>query len=683
MKILITGGAGFIGSNLAEEIIKKHKVVVIDNFNDTYNPIQKRNNIKEIKNNNNYTLYEIDLRNKEDINNVFKKEKNFDFIIHLAGIGGVRPSEENPKFYYEENVITTINLLEVMKKYNCKNIIYFSSSSVYGNSNKDKFKETDITDTPISIYAATKRSSEIMLYNYYINYHFNIVIIRPFTVYGPRQRPDLAIHTFTKRILNNEEITIFGDGSMIRDYTYVDDIVDGVIKAINYMKTKNEQYEIFNLASSSPNSINKIVEIIQELTNKKAKIKHEEKPIGDVNKTYGDISKAKKTLNWNPKTNFKDGINNFIEWYKKEMKKKIVFYTMAMIKGGTERTITNLANYFINDYDITIITNINGPIEYELKNKIKVIPIDKTDKRNEKIPKKIITKTSKKRSKKLIQILKEEKPDLIIVTLPEPTIRILKIKKYLKNTKIITSIRNHPNSEFKSFIGKSIRNHFYKESDIITIQDNHYKKYFPNYLQNKIKIIPNYISNEFLIEKNQRKKEKKIITVTRLEKQKNIPLLINAFSKLNKNYSDYKLIIIGKGKQKKKLLNLIKKKKLTDKIIIKEPINDIKKELETSTLFVLPSDYEGMPNVLLEAMSLSIPIITTDSTKALQSFIINNKNGIIIPKNNQKELTNKIELLLENKKIRDNLSKEALKIKNYYTENIIIKKWEDIIKKNI
>ena len=355
---------------------------------------------------------------------------------------------------------------------------------------------------------------------------------------------------------------------------------------------------------------------------------------------------------------------------------------MAMIKGGTERTIANLANHYINDYDITIITNINGPIDYELNNKIKVIPIDKINKINEKLPKKIITKTSPKRTKKLLKILQEENPDIVIVTLPEPTIRVLSIKKHLKNTKIITSIRNHPNSEFKSIIEKIIRNHYYKKSDIITIQDENYKKYFPNYLKNKIKIIPNYISDKFL-SNNKRKKEKYIITVTRLEKQKNIPLLINAFSKLDKKYKDYKLIIIGKGKEKKKLIKLTKKKKLIEKVIIKDTTNNIKDELEKSTLFVLPSNYEGMPNVLLETMSTSLPVITTNSTDALNTFINNNKNGIIIPKNNQKELTKNIELLLENKEIRDNLGKEAINIKDLYNEKNIIKKWDKIIKKNI
>lgn len=320
MKILVTGGAGFIGSHLVEELIKDHEVIVIDNFNDTYNPTQKRNNIKDVINNKNYKLYEIDLRNELDVLNVFKKEKHFDYVLHLAGVGGVRPSEMNPKFYYEENVIATINLVEAMKKYNCKNLVYFSSSSVYGNINKTIFSEEDIADTPISIYAATKRSSEIMLYDYYNNYDFKIIILRPFTVYGPRQRPDLAIHLFTKKILNNDEITIFGDGSMLRDYTYVSDIVDAVIKSINYMNKRKNIYEIFNTASSNPKTILEMVKEIETITNKKAIIKYVDKPIGDVNKTYGDISKANKLLNWKPKTNFNNGITNFINWYKENEK---------------------------------------------------------------------------------------------------------------------------------------------------------------------------------------------------------------------------------------------------------------------------------------------------------------------------------------------------------------------------
>ncbi len=318
MKLLVTGGAGFIGSNLVEKLLEdNHEVVVIDNFNDTYDPNQKRDNIKIFLNNKKVKLYEIDLRNKKDLEKVFKKEKYFDFVFHLAGIGGVRPSQLNPNFYYEENVIATINLVEIMKNYNCKNLIYFSSSSVYGNIDKTKFSEKDITDTPVSVYAGTKRSSEIMLYNYYINYGFNIAIIRPFTVYGPRQRPDLAIHKFTKRILNDEEITVYGDGTMLRDYTYVSDMVEATIKTLNYINNNDTNiYEIFNVASSNPKTINEMINIIEIILNKKARIKYIDKPIGDVNKTFGNITKAKKLLNWKPSVSFEDGIRNFIDWYK-------------------------------------------------------------------------------------------------------------------------------------------------------------------------------------------------------------------------------------------------------------------------------------------------------------------------------------------------------------------------------
>ena len=362
-------------------------------------------------------------------------------------------------------------------------------------------------------------------------------------------------------------------------------------------------------------------------------------------------------------------------------RKKILFYTMAMIRRGTERTIANLSNHFIKDYDITIVTNINGPIEYELNNRIKVISIDEKDKRNECLPKKIISKTSKKRSEILKIIIEKEKPNLIITTLPEPTIRILYLKKYFKKIPIIVSIRNHPNSEFKSIIGKAIRNKYYKNAEIITVQDPHYIKYIPSNL--KVEVIPNYISNKFIKEDIKVKKEKKIITVASLDKQKNIPLLIKSFSNLNNKYKDYKLTIIGNGKEKNKIIKLIKNKHLEERIVLKDTTNNIKKELASSTLFVLSSNYEGMPNALLEAMVTSLPVITTDSTEALHTFIKNNVNGIIISKNNSKELTEKIEHILDNKDIRDKLSKEASKIKEAYLEEKVIKKWNSIIKKYI
>lgn len=362
-------------------------------------------------------------------------------------------------------------------------------------------------------------------------------------------------------------------------------------------------------------------------------------------------------------------------------RKKIIFYTMAMIRRGTERTIANLSNYFINNYDITIITNINGPIEYELDKRIKVIPIDKIDKRNEILPLKIITKTSKKRSVELLRIIKEERPDLIITTLPEPTIRILALKKYLKDIPIIVSIRNHPNSEFRSFIGKMIRNKYYKKASIITVQDSSYIEYLPKEL--RVKVIPNYISDDFANTKKKVKKDKKIITVASLTKQKNIPLLINAFSRLDNKYNDYKLVIVGSGKEKHKIEKLIRIQHLENRIILKDSSSNVIDELLSSTLFVLSSNYEGMPNALLEAMALSLPVITTNSTEAIYNIVDNNVNGIITSKKNIQLLTNNIEFLLDNKDIRTKLGKQASKIKDRYNKEIVLNYWNFIIKEEL
>ena len=316
MKILITGAAGFIGSTLAENLID-NEIIAIDNFNETYSPKQKRNNIKKIKDK--IKLYEVDIRNKEKLEEIFKKEKNIDLCIHLAAAAGVRPSMEKPNFYYEENVIGTLNILEMMKKYKCRKIIYFSSSSVYGDSNKDKFKEEDITEYPISIYAATKKSAEIMLYNYHINYNISTLIIRPFNIYGPKQRPDLVLPIFTKKILNKEEIIIYGDGTTLRDYTYISDLVDAVKKSIDYINNNNT-YEIINISSSNPKTINELIEVVKKQTKQEIKIKYKQRQMGDVKKTYGDNTKAYKLLNWTPKTNFEEGIKKYIDWYKENEK---------------------------------------------------------------------------------------------------------------------------------------------------------------------------------------------------------------------------------------------------------------------------------------------------------------------------------------------------------------------------
>ena len=315
---LVTGGAGFIGSSLADFLLKKdYKVVVIDNFCDFYDPSIKRNNVKDNLNNPNYKLYEIDLRCKSDVEKVFRENK-IDVVIHLAAMAGVRPSIENPILYQEVNCIGTQNLLEVMKEYGVKNLVMASSSSVYGNNKKVPFKETDIVDYAISPYAATKKSNEVMTHVYHKLFNMNVIMLRFFTVYGPRQRPDLAINKFTRLMLNDEEVTMFGDGTTSRDYTYIDDIVSGIYSSINYVLNNNDVYEIVNLGNSSPISLKEMINTIAEVLNKEPKIKEMPMQQGDVNITYADISKAKEMLNYDPKTPFKEGIEKFVKWYKEK-----------------------------------------------------------------------------------------------------------------------------------------------------------------------------------------------------------------------------------------------------------------------------------------------------------------------------------------------------------------------------
>ena len=313
---LITGGAGFIGSTLADKLLEKgFKVIVIDNFNDFYNPQIKENNVKSNLNNPSYKLERVDIRDEKALEKVFDENK-IDGIFHLAAMAGVRPSIENPILYQQVNGIGTQVILEQAKKHNIKNLVMASSSSVYGNCKEVPFKEDFIVDFAISPYAATKKSNEVMAHVYHKLFDMNIIMLRFFTVFGPRQRPDLAINKFTRLMLEGKEIPMFGDGTTSRDYTFVDDIVDGIIKSMEYEENNKNVYEILNLGNSSPITLKGMIEIIGKVLNVKPIINQLPMQPGDVERTYADISKAKSLIGYEPKTSFENGIKKFVEWYK-------------------------------------------------------------------------------------------------------------------------------------------------------------------------------------------------------------------------------------------------------------------------------------------------------------------------------------------------------------------------------
>ncbi|HBG49621.1 MAG TPA: epimerase [Cyanobacteria bacterium UBA9971] len=308
---LITGGAGFIGSHLADMLIKDNKVICLDDFNDFYSPDIKRNNVKKHLNNSNYKLYEYDIVDYENIKKIFEENK-IDCIIHLAARAGIRPSLTDPILYTKTNIVGTINLLDLAKDYKINKFIMGSSSSVYGERTDDPFNEEMIINKPISPYAATKASNEQMCYTYSRLYGINIVCLRFFTVYGPRQRPDLAIHKFARLIDGGKPIPVFGDGTTKRDYTFIDDILAGIINSIEYNKTP---YEIINLGESQTVELNYLIELLEKEIGKKAIIERKPLQPGDVPITYADISKARNLLNYNPETKIEKGLKLFIEWF--------------------------------------------------------------------------------------------------------------------------------------------------------------------------------------------------------------------------------------------------------------------------------------------------------------------------------------------------------------------------------
>lgn len=323
--IVVTGGAGFIGSSLVDKLlINNNRVIIIDNFNDFYNPKIKEGNIEEIKNNmknnnieeNKLSIYRVDIRDKEEINKIFTENK-IDIIVHLAAMAGVRPSIAQPELYYDVNINGTLNLLEASRNNNIKKFVFASSSSVYGNNEKVPFSERDAVDNPISPYAATKKSGELLCYTYHHLYEMSVACLRFFTVYGPRQRPDLAIHKFTRLIMEGKEIPFFGDGSTQRDYTYIDDIVDGIQKTIEWIDDESNKYDIFNLGESDTISLKDMVETIEKSLGKKAVKNMLPMQPGDVLRTNADISKSKNILSYNPTTKFSVGIDKFIKWINK------------------------------------------------------------------------------------------------------------------------------------------------------------------------------------------------------------------------------------------------------------------------------------------------------------------------------------------------------------------------------
>jgi UDP-glucuronate 4-epimerase len=322
--VMVTGGAGFIGSHLCEKLLKEGcRVICVDNLNNFYDTSLKLDNIQDINRcieSNKIKFSRFSFFIGDILDSAFLKdtlsEFNIETIVHLAAYAGVRPSIANPELYVNVNINGTLNLLEYAKNHSIKNFIFASSSSVYGNNKKVPFSESDPVDNPISPYAASKKAGELLCHTYHHLYNMNMACLRFFTVFGPRQRPDLAIHKFTRLMFEEREIPYYGNGFTQRDYTYIDDIVDGIVKAIRWAQKEDGKYDIFNLGESNTITLRDMVKTLEEKTGRKARLQTLPAQPGDVEKTYADITRAREILGYDPRFKFEEGIEIFVKWYK-------------------------------------------------------------------------------------------------------------------------------------------------------------------------------------------------------------------------------------------------------------------------------------------------------------------------------------------------------------------------------
>ena len=318
MKILVTGAAGFIGFHLCEKLLEdKHQILGIDNINNYYDVKLKKDRLKILLQKKNFKFKKIDISDTNFVKKIYPIAKNFKVIIHLAAQAGVRYSITHPYKYIESNVKAQVSILELAKKIKSfEHLIYASSSSVYGANKKIPFSINDKVDNPISLYGASKRSGELIAKSYSKMFKINCTALRFFSVYGPWGRPDMAAYIFTKNLFEKKTFDLFNFGRMERDFTFVEDIVNGIIPLVKFKKRKKDLHKIYNLGNNKPEPLMKLVNLLEKFSGKKAKIKKKGMQLGDVRHTYANIKDSKKDLKFKPQTNLEEGLEKFVNWYK-------------------------------------------------------------------------------------------------------------------------------------------------------------------------------------------------------------------------------------------------------------------------------------------------------------------------------------------------------------------------------
>ncbi|RLA85569.1 MAG: nucleotide sugar epimerase [Deltaproteobacteria bacterium] len=311
MRYLVTGAAGFIGSQVARLLLQSgERVVGVDNLNEAYDPRLKNWRLDQLRGFANFSFYRLDICDQKALGGLFEKEGPFDAVLNLAARAGVRASVEDPQGYFETNVTGTLNLLELCRRYGIRKFVLASTSSLYGAHNPRPFREDADTSYPLSPYAASKKAAEALCYTYHYLHGIDVTVLRYFTVYGPAGRPDMSIFRFIRWIAEGEPLVVFGDGSQQRDFTYIDDIARGTLSAL-----KPVGYQIINLGSDRPVSITELINLLEGLLSKKARVVHQPPHAADVPATWADITKARELLGWEPQTGLEEGLKRTVMWY--------------------------------------------------------------------------------------------------------------------------------------------------------------------------------------------------------------------------------------------------------------------------------------------------------------------------------------------------------------------------------
>lgn len=680
-KVLVTGAAGFIGSHLSRRLVGDgYSVVGVDNLNLYYSPKQKLLNIEDLFPADNFYFVLGDVTRKGFLDSLFKRYR-FDYVVHLAARAGVRPSIEKPLWYKEANISGTVNLLELAKQYHIKNFVFASSSSVYGEREELPFSEDQSVDFPVSPYAASKKSGELFAYTYSYLTGLPVTCLRFFTVYGPGNRPDMAMYLFVDGIFKDKPIIKYGDGRTKRSYTYIDDIVNGIILALN----KPQSYTIINLGGSQTVELNELIDTLEDVCGKKVNIKQLSRPAGDVAITYADNKKAEVELEWKPRVSFRDGCTKLVEWYREHGKnkdkkinlagitKKVLVFTLNYepYMSGAEMAIKEVSKR-IDHYNFDIITlrhNDDQPAKEEQGH----ITIHRVSSGSS-LGKLLFPWLALVRALKL----KSNNYDIVWGMMASYAgLAAMLFHKMTKGNKFLLSLQRGESESYilkKTWFWYPIYRMIFSSADQIQATAPwHIRRAKAKGYRGEVKIIPNGvgISNWQAVYSEEEKNKLK----TDVGWGKTDRILItsagpidfygadDAISALKYLDDNFKLLIINSGVDEQKLYSLASQLELADRVkfISHEDANQLAAYLKMSDVFIRPLKNRGLAGFILEAMLCKVPVVASD-VQGINDLVIHKNTGLLSQASNPQSIASQIKEILSNSDLRDSLVINAFSI---------------------